>query len=363
MSAIDNAFIRAYTTERTSQSSPSKPAAATAPVKAIPAAAVKQAAAPPAPLSLSAARAARAAASSVVASEVSVNEPMPVSLPKAPTAAPAPHFRPAKIATSVPAEPMADEVERNSFRSADSDAATQSEVSAADEPIQPQRAAYEVDQFEWPALCDTLLTQLAGGLDHLAGELVTESALGRKVIAITGLRRGEGRTTLVLALARRLAAGGVKVLLADADTESPQIAAQLGLDIEQGWDEAAADGLTIWDTMVESIGDQLTVLPFASRRGSALRRRESGKSAAPVRNRFESLRPNFDLILVDAGPLEASPIGSRLDKPAALAGCDAALLVCDVRQAKPAELADAQRRLLDASVTPLGVVENFCQAK
>ena len=363
MSAIDNAFIRAYTTERTAPSSPSKPAATAAPVKASPAAAVKPAAAPPAPMSLSAARAARAAASSNVAGEISTSAPTPATLPKPPVSAPAPHFRPAKIATSVPDEPIAEEVEWNSFHSADSDAATQTEAPAADEPIQPQRAAYEVDQFEWPALCDTLLTQLAGGLDHLAGELVTESALGRKVIAVTGLHRGEGRTTLVLALARRLAAGGVKVLLADADAESPQIAAQLGLDIEQGWDEAAANGLTVWDTMIESIGDQLTVLPLAARRGSALRRRESGKSAAPVRSRFESLRPGFDLILVDAGPLEAGSVGSRLDKPAALAGCDAALLVCDVRQTKPAELADAQRRLLDASVTPLGVVENFCQAK
>ena len=94
-----------------------------------------------------------------------------------------------------------------------------------------------------------------------------------------------------------------------------------------------------------------------------MRRRESGNPAAVTRNRFESLRPVFDLILVDAGPLDTLPPGSRLDKPAALAGCDAALLVCDVRQAKPAELADAQRRLLDASVTPLGVVENFCQSK
>ena len=281
MSAIDNAFIRAYTTERTSQSAAGKSAAETAPAKATPVVAAKPAAPPTAPMSLSAARAARAAAS-----EVSPPEAMP-ALRRTPAAAPAPHFRPAKIATVAPvqptpaefsSEPEASEVERNSFRSSPSGVETQAAVPATPESSRPQRAAYEVDQFEWPALCDTLLTQLAGGLDHLAGELVTESALGRKVIAITGLRRGEGRTTLILALARRLAAGGVKVLLADGDLESPQVAAQLGLDIEQGWDEATAGGLTIWDTMIESIGEQLTVLPLAARRVgiAAARERQSG---------------------------------------------------------------------------------------
>ena len=56
-------------------------------------------------------------------------------------------------------------------------------------------------------------------------------------------------------------------------------------------------------------------------------------------------------------------MSGRTDRlPASMAGCDAALMLCDARETKPAQLAEAQRRLLDASVTPLGVVENFCPA-
>ena len=233
----------------------------------------------------------------------------------------------------------------------------------------PHRAGYDVDRFEWPALSDALLARLVGGLDHLAGELVTESALGRKVVALTGLRRGEGRTTLALTLARRLAGGGAKVLLVDADFESPQIAEQLGLLIDQGWDAALADGATLWDAMVESLSDHLSVMPLAARPGAgavAGRGAVSGSTSVWVPTqttmpRWDDLRHHFDVILIDAGPLGTDDAGAHgHGLPASVAHSDVAIVAFDCRGGSGSQLADAQRRLLDSAVFPLGVAETFC---
>jgi Mrp family chromosome partitioning ATPase len=233
------------------------------------------------------------------------------------------------------------------------------------------RAGYDVDRFEWPAVSDALLAKLVGGLDHLAGELVTESALGRKVVALTGLGRGEGRTALALTLARRLAAGGAKVLLVDADFESPQIAEQLGLLIDQGWNAALADGAPLWDAMVESLSDHLTVMPLAARpvaaagalasRGSASGSPSVWVSTQTTMPRWDDLRHHFDVILIDAGPLGADDAGaSGHGLPAAIAHSDVAIVAFDCRGSSRSQLAEAQRRLLDSAVFPLGVAETFC---
>lgn len=249
--------------------------------------------------------------------------------------------------------------------------ATQPTPSAAKPAESSPRAGYDVEHFEWPALSEALLTKLVGGLDHLAGELVTESALGRKVVALTGLGRGEGRTTLALTLARRMAAGGVKVLLVDADFESPQLGLQLGLLIEQGWNSALADGTPLWDAMVESLGDRLTVMPLAPRPAAtngALAGRNSTPGSTSVWTpmpttmpRWDGLRSHFDVILIDAGPLAANGAAAHGEElPASVAGSDAAVLVFDCRTGSESLLADAQRRLLDSEVIPLGVAETFC---
>jgi polysaccharide biosynthesis transport protein len=194
---------------------------------------------------------------------------------------------------------------------------------------------------------------------------VTESSLGRKVFALTGLARGEGRTTLALTLARRLAAGGAKVLLVDADFEAPQLGAQIGLLIDQGWDIASADGAPLWDTMVESLTDRLTVMPLAQRSAASATGRTAMTGSAhvwtstPTAPRWEDLRPHFDMILVDAGPV-ASSIGQASSLPLAVSSADAAIVAFDCRSGSQAQLTVVQRKLLDAGVFPLGVAETFC---
>jgi len=243
------------------------------------------------------------------------------------------------------------------------EAATES----ADNPT--PRAAYEVDHFAWPELCGTLSSRLAPQFDDLAQQLLAESALGRKAIALAGACRGEGRTTLALVLAQRLADAGAKVLLVDADFDSPQLAARLGLGVAGGWQQALENGEPAWEAMIESLDDHLALLPLAPR-SENMQKAAAAQTAAEFTNQHASairqhlgdLRQHFDVILVDAGPEASVHVANSRPLQGAIGGVDAAILVSDTRIAASSTLADLHRRLEDAHVVPLGVAETFCKA-
>jgi Mrp family chromosome partitioning ATPase len=219
------------------------------------------------------------------------------------------------------------------------------------------RPAYEVDRFTWPETCEELIARIGPQADDLAHELLAEAALGRKVIAVSGCAREEGETTFALVLARRLAIAGAKVAIVDANFVAPQLAARLGLVIGIGWETVLAlpEKTSLWETMVESLDDRLTVVPLASRS----RLQMTGEIAARLAASLAELRDAFDIVLVDAGPAGAAePQSNWLS--ARGNGIDAAILLSDVRSAMAERLASVSRRLLDANIAPLGVVENFC---
>ena len=199
-------------------------------------------------------------------------------------------------------------------------------ANASNDGEDPPRAAYEVDHFAWPDLCRKLSSQLAPQFDELAQQLLAESALGRKAIALAGTCRGEGRTTLALMLAQRLAGAGAKVVLVDADFDSPQLAARLGLGVAGGWQQTLVDGQPVWEAMVESLDDHLAILPLVPR-STTLENASPTQTAAEftcqhsqaIRRHLDELRQHFDVILVDAGPedadhaaAKAQPRGRRL---------------------------------------------------
>jgi len=230
------------------------------------------------------------------------------------------------------------------------------------------RAAFEVDHFAWPDLCDALLEKRAGEFDQLVGQLVTESALGRKVVAITGSRRGDGRTTLALLLARRLAATAVKVVVVDADFEVPQLAARLGMTIQSGWENVLTDNLPVWDGLVESLGDRVALLPLAPRptanAGQQTAAEFVAQHAEAIRKHLDALRKDFDVVLVDAGVLKAARPDAKPRGLLALAeSLDAAIMVSDARMTAPGRIAELNRRLQEAHIVPLGIAENFCPSK
>ncbi len=109
------------------------------------------------------------------------------------------------------------------------------ELHAVDQPALPVeqttefRPGLEVEQFAWMPLIDNLCHQQQIGFDRVLLELETEMAADRRVIALTSVKRGEGRTTMLQCLARRAAEMGLKVCLVDMDDAKPALAEQLGL--------------------------------------------------------------------------------------------------------------------------------------
>jgi len=224
-------------------------------------------------------------------------------------------------------------------------------------PATPRlRAAYEVDRFTWPETCETLAARVGGEADELAHELLAEAALGRKIIAVSGCGRDEGQTTLAFVLARRLATAGAKVALVDANFADPQLAAQLGLVIGIGWESALAlpEKTSLASTMIESLEDRMTIVPL----GSRSRLNVTAIIAARISECLTELRDAFDIVVLDAGPVDTGPQFHWLTAQGT--GIDAAILISDTRAAANERLAAAGRRLLDSKIAPLGIVENFC---
>ncbi|GAB0118795.1 GumC family protein [Acidisoma sp. 7E03] len=139
----------------------------------------------------------------------------------------------------------------------------------------------------------------ANALDQLRGRL--RQALGDpRIVMVTSSRPGEGKSTLALALARRAARGGERVLLIDADRLRPRLSALLGAAESAGFAE----------------------LLIGSAQGSALIRRDvlapldllpagEGPGGPPVPARLAAAvqaagwRQRYDLVLIDAPPLLA----------------------------------------------------------
>ncbi|MCI0361112.1 MAG: P-loop NTPase [Planctomycetaceae bacterium] len=212
---------------------------------------------------------------------------------------------------------------------------------------------WEVDRFQWPITVERLVSDKDGYFAQASGRLLAAVRDGLRTLAVSGSRRGEGRTTLALALARSAANAGIQVAVIDADFARPQLAARIGLEVNHGWQDAATGLVPLSETAVRSLSDNITILPLEA---SAARTNLS--LADPrVTATLRAAAATFELVIVDLGPLTVS------DEPLFPAdeACplDAAIVVRDLRYASAAESEDIGQRLMAAGVEAVGIAENF----
>ena len=129
--------------------------------------------------------------------------------------------------------------------------------------------------------------------------MVARQQQGLKTILFTSCHRAEGRTTLVLTLARALSRQPIRTLILDADLTGPMVARLLGLRPQVGLDDIVDHGKSLADALIDAPDDHLTILPM---RTAASRPREFLASPAWTCT-LARLRREFDLILIDGGPL------------------------------------------------------------
>jgi Mrp family chromosome partitioning ATPase len=146
-------------------------------------------------------------------------------------------------------------------------------------------------------ICDRLMATAARQFDQIGDAVLATSHSRQKILGIASCHRGEGATTVLQCVARGLVERGYRVAMTDAATET-------------------------------------------------------------------SLLAEYDVVLVDLGAMEGSIALGQFAAPGdpSASGLsnqiDAAVLVQDVRVTGPQDLSDAQRRLTEAGITVVGVVQN-----
>jgi Mrp family chromosome partitioning ATPase len=216
------------------------------------------------------------------------------------------------------------------------------------------RPGLEVEQFAWMPLIDNLCHQQQIGFDRVLLELETELAADRRIIALTSVKRGEGRTTMLQCLARRAAEMGLKTCIVDLDDAKPGLAEQLGLAIDSGWEQAVFAGKPLADCCVEANRDALTaVLLKQPLKSGSLASQSIAASAMLL-----ELREQFDLVLIDTAPLSADTSAAEGKSTYSELPIDRWLVVRDLRHTSIAEMARWQRQLGNRRMQFVGVLEN-----
>jgi Mrp family chromosome partitioning ATPase len=173
---------------------------------------------------------------------------------------------------------------------------------------------------------------------------------GIKVLLFTSCHRAEGRTTLVLTLARALARRPGRTLLVDADLTGPMLARSLGLAPPIGLEDVVEENHALADALIDAPDDHLWVLPL---RGAVARPREflgsPGWSCTMAR-----LRRDFDLVLIDGSPMFTGLSAAVLHR-----SVDAAVLVHSRSMTPERSLLRAREVLSAGGVPLLGLAETF----
>jgi Mrp family chromosome partitioning ATPase len=198
--------------------------------------------------------------------------------------------------------------------------------------FQPQ---WEVDQLQWPSVCDRLQRASHHRLSEIVTSLMSVTHKRPRVIAITSFGRREGRTTLSLALARLACGVHARVALVDGDLEHADMAQQVSVAFEEGWESWDLQS-PLGESAVLSIRDQLVLLPI----GQHARAVPEPSLVERAQRMLTILRSHLDLVFVDTGPMYIS--AHRW-----------------FRQSPSMEFDDVCCRLVAAGVPDAAIIENF----
>lgn len=300
-------------------------------------------------------------------SEESVEDKLAARFHAAHATPPAPHFAERSRVAPATEQPTAETAPQVQIKAeaqstappAPSEATKMDETPTAtheqgfDEQASPLLAVWEVDRFQWPDAAVKLHREYSY-FAQAGKKLKAAAQQGLKVLGVTGLSRGEGRTLLTLCLARSAASEGVNAVLIDCDFGKPDMAGALGLDVTSGWQEASMGKISLAESAVFSVDDRLTLLPLT---GDATKFSLNDRRVQAVLKEASRL---FDVVLIDLGPLNemGDDAWSTTNRPP----IDAAIVVCDLRQHNLEHVREAAVKLQAAGVEAVGIAENFSMA-
>lgn len=206
-------------------------------------------------------------------------------------------------------------------------------------------------ELQWPAVVLGLERDWGDRFERLAERLIeVRRRQNLRAILFTSCHRAEGRTTLVLTLARALARHPCRTVLVDADLAGPMLARLLGLRPEVGLDDVVEGGHALPDALIDAPDDHLAVLPIRS----AVARPRDFLASPGWTCTLARLRREFDLILLDGGPLFTGLSAAVLHR-----SVDAAVLVYHRELTGERAILRAREVLEGGGVPLLGLAETF----
>ncbi|HEX1749998.1 TPA: polysaccharide biosynthesis tyrosine autokinase CpsD [Streptococcus pneumoniae] len=171
-----------------------------------------------------------------------------------------------------------------------------------------------------------------------------------KVISVTSVNPGEGKTTTSVNIARSFARTGYKTLLIDGDTRNSVISGVFksrekitGLTEFLSGTADLSHGLC--DTNIENL--------FVIQSGSVSPNPTALLQSKNFNDMIETLRKYFDYIIVDT-----APIGIVIDAAIITQKCDASILVTAIGEVNKRDVQKAKQQLEKTEKLFLGVVLN-----
>jgi succinoglycan biosynthesis transport protein ExoP len=173
-------------------------------------------------------------------------------------------------------------------------------------------------------------------------------------IAIAGLKRGQGTTTIAATIARWAVANGKRILLVDADLANPQLSRSVGLSPNVSWLNLIREDLIPSEAIIRSKASGVCIMPLAAVVTSQT-------WAGPIYDRLggllEQVRHGFDLILMDVGPV--GQLSNELSNHALMLD---ALMIVDENPTS-AEFLKAKAHLLKSGVRKFIAAQNSVGAE
>ena len=213
-------------------------------------------------------------------------------------------------------------------------------------------AAWDVEDFRWPVITNRMIVSGGEALDQLSQKVSEMLSPSNHRLAVTGVGRGEGATSIAISLARWAAACGKQVLLVDADLATPGLTQQVGLAPSISWVNAVSQSMPAAEVIVRSQQSNLCIMPLAEMVSKVTWPRFIYDNLGEL---VDQVRHQFDLVILDVGP--ANQFMSELSRAQLLS--DATLLVHDGVDSR--EFQKSKNRLKGFGLDRMIIAENRTQ--
>jgi len=218
------------------------------------------------------------------------------------------------------------------------------------------RPLLQVDNFNWPPVCLELLESATEQMDQLVDTFVDSLTLNQRVFAVSGCQDGEGCSTLLLSIAKRMKDHGLKIAIVDSDLRAQGLAKRLGVRAVSGWEKVMLGQLPLQEVLIESINDRITILPLCGTEDWRSEITTDGKSLNSI---LRQLGESYDIVLVDLGVPDNVRQSSANPEQASGDGIDSAVIIKNIHMSSALDVEVVQNRLDFAGIRQLGIVENF----